>query len=458
YLKNSHFCLMRIHIIAMGGAVMHNLSIALHISGHDVTGSDDEIYNPAKDRLKAYGLLPAYGWFPEKINSDIELVIVGMHAKKDNPELARARELNLKIMSYPAYIYEHAKNKNRIVIAGSHGKTSTTSMIMHVLRTLDQDYDYLVGAPLEGFDLMIRLSDAPLMVIEGDEYLSSPIDPSPKIMHYQPHSTIITGIAWDHINVFPTQASYIQVFRDYINGLSKGTRLYYFSGDKTLYDIVLTGGRNDLDIQSYSAYPHSIRDGIAYLLYDEKEYPLKIFGMHNLENVQAAVDVCISLGINELDIIHSLTTFTGAAKRLQPLFLSDHCKIYLDFAHAPSKVAATVKAIKDQYPSMRLITLLELHTFSSLNKNFIPQYAHALDAADEAIVFFNKHTLEIKGMPDLDPTYIKDMFKKNNLKVFTQNGELEDYLSHIDKKGTVVLFMSSGTFNGVQIKEWTSSN
>ncbi|MEP7320774.1 MAG: Mur ligase family protein [Saprospiraceae bacterium] len=449
---------MRIHIIAMGGAVMHNLSIALHKAGHIVTGSDDEIYNPAKDRLQSYGLLPISGWYPEKIDQDIELVIVGMHAKKDNPELAKARELNLKIMSYPAFIYEHAKHKNRIVIAGSHGKTSTTSMIMHVLRTLDKDYDYLVGAPLEGFDLMIRLSDAPLMVIEGDEYLSSPIDLTPKIMHYQPHTTIITGIAWDHINVFPTQESYVQVFRDYIKGLPKGATIYYYSGDKALHNIITETDNTDLTIQSYIAYPHIIRDGIAYLLHDQKEFPLKIFGKHNLENIQAAVDVCLSLGIHEKEILHALMTFSGAAKRLQPLFLSDHSKIYLDFAHAPSKVAATVKAIKEQYPAMRLITLLELHTFSSLNKNFIPQYAHALDPADEAIVFFNKHTLEIKGMPDLDPDYIREMFKKNNLKVITQNEELEDYLSHIDKKDTVVLFMSSGTFNGVQIKEWANSN
>ena len=448
---------MRIHIIAMGGAVMHNLSIALHLAGHHISGSDDEIYNPAKDRLASYGLLPPFGWYPESINPSIDLIIVGMHAKKDNPELAKAVELGLRIMSYPAYIYEHAKNKTRIVIAGSHGKTSTTSMIMHVLKECKVDYDYLVGAPLEGFDLMIRLSGAPLMIIEGDEYLSAPMDPVPKIMHYHPQQTIITGIAWDHINVFPTKESYIQVFKDYIQSLPQGATIHYFEGDQDLMQIIQHSNRTDLQATAYGAYPHSIKDEIAFLAFRDMTFPIIIFGKHNLENIQAAVNVCLSLDVKEEAVLKALMSFKGAAKRLQPLFISADTKIYLDFAHAPSKVAATVSAIKAQYPGLKLITILELHTYSSLNKDFLPQYAHALDPADEAVVFYNKHTLEIKRMPDLDPAFIIEQFKKPELKIFTQNEQLAAFLNQINKQNKVILFMSSGTFNGVDIKSWANS-
>jgi len=436
----------------MGGAVMHNLSIALHLAGHQITGSDDEIYNPAKDRLSAYGLLPQPGWFPEKLSQDLDLVIIGMHAKKDNPELLRAQELQLKLVSYPEFIAIHAEHKKRIVIAGSHGKTTTTSMVMHALKTLQADYDYLVGAPLEGFEHMIRLSAAPAMVIEGDEYLSSPIDLVPKILHYHPHITVITGIAWDHINVFPTEHGYQQVFKNYLDTLAPGTQVYYFSEDAALRAMVESYKDSSLDFQPYTAYPHT-RNGTAYLIYNQQEYPLEIFGLHNLQNIQAAINVCKALGYPEAAVLKALSGFKGAAKRLQPLFLSDRKKVYLDFAHAPSKVRATVSAIRQQYTGFKLITILELHTFSSLNKTFIPQYQNALDPADEAVVFYNKHTLEIKRMPDLDKTEIKNDFGRNDLFIFTQNKELEEYL---DTENSIVLFMSSGTFNGVNIKDWAN--
>ncbi len=445
---------MRIHIIAMGGAVMHNLSIALHLAGHQVTGSDDEIYNPAKDKLESYHLLPPFGWYPDQIDASIDLVIVGMHAKKDNPELLKAVALNLKVMSYPEYIGLHAQNKKRIVVAGSHGKTSTTSMIMHILKACGVDYDYLVGAPLEGFDLMIKLSDAPLMIIEGDEYLSAPTDPKPKILHYHPQITIITGIAWDHINVFPTHQDYIRVFAAYIQSLPSGATVYHFGKDEELNYLVHKTPRRDISFYDYVAYPHKIKDGTAYLLHAEHEFRIQVFGLHNFQNIQAAIRVCSDLGIEESASLQALMSFKGAAKRLQPLFISPDTKIYLDFAHAPSKVKATVKAMRSQFPQFRLICLVELHTYSSLNKDFLPQYAHVLDEADEAIVFFNKHTLEIKRMPDLDIDFVKAAFAKTNLKVFTQNDELEGYLDKIDKKRTVILFMSSGTFNGVNIKAW----
>lgn len=447
---------MRIHVIAMGGAVMHNLSIALHLAGHHITGSDDEIYNPAKDRLEAYGLLPPPGWFPEQLNRDIELVILGMHAKKDNPELLRAQELNLKMVSYPEFIAIHAAGKKRIVIAGSHGKTTTTSMIMHALKELKVDYDYLVGAPLEGFEHMIRLSSAPVMVIEGDEYLSSPIDPVPKILHYHPHVTVITGIAWDHINVFPTELAYHQVFENYITTLSPGTEVFYFAQDQTLAALVQGSQNKSIHVHPYTAYPHVIRNGMVFLVLEGKEYPLGIFGLHNLQNLQAAVHVCKTLGYSESSILDALKGFKGAAKRLQPLFISERKKVYLDFAHAPSKVRATVKAIREQYPGYKMIAILELHTFSSLNKNFIPQYHGALDPADEAVVFYNRHTLEIKRMPELDRGQISADFGRSDLIIFTENRDLEAYLDSLNTDQAIVLFMSSGTFNGVQIKQWAN--
>lgn len=445
---------MRIHVIAMGGAVMHNLSIALQLAGHQVTGSDDEIYNPAKDRLDAHGLLPEPGWYPDKLEASIDLVILGMHAKKDNPELARAQELKLRILSYPEFIALHAKNKRRVVVAGSHGKTTTTSMIMHVLKHLGSDYDYLVGAPLEGFDLMIRLSEAPLMVIEGDEYLSSAIDPVPKIIHYKPHLTIITGIAWDHINVFPTKEDYIEVFRNYLAQLPDQATVWYFQGDEDLCHIVDTCQRTDLVFQPYHTPDHEILDGAAMLVRNGKEYPMQVFGQHNMQNAEAALQVCLALGYRDTDVLSALTSFRGAARRLQALHISGQTRIYLDFAHAPSKVRATVQAIRTQYPGTRLVAILELHTFSSLNKNFLSQYRNTLEPADEAVIFYNKHTLEIKKMPALDPEEIKARFGRPDLLIFTENTELENYLNTIQRTQTVILFMSSGTFNGVDIKSW----
>lgn len=445
---------MRIHVIAMGGAVMHNLSIALHLAGHQVSGSDDEIYNPAKDRLQAHGLLPAPGWDPDKLDAGVELVILGMHAKKDNPELAKAQELKLRILSYPEFIALHATNKRRVVVAGSHGKTTTTAMIMHVLRHLGTAFDYLIGAPLEGFDHMIRLSDAPLMVIEGDEYLSSPIDPVPKIIHYRPHFTVITGIAWDHINVFPTKNDYLEVFRNYLSKLPEQAIVWYYQGDEDLCRVVEACPRTDLAFLPYQTPYHEIREGLSILVRDGKEYPMQVFGQHNMQNAEAALQVCLALGCRESDVLSALTSFRGAAKRLQALYVSGQTRIYLDFAHAPSKVRATVQAIRTQYPESRLVAILELHTFSSLNKNFLSQYRNTLDPADEAVIFYNKHTLEIKRMPDLDPEEIKSQFDRPDLFIFTENAQLENYLNTLTKTQAVILMMSSGTFNGVDIKSW----
>lgn len=449
---------MRIHVIACGGAVMHNLTIALSLAGHQVTGSDDEIYNPAKEKLEKYGLLPIAGWYPEKINESLDLVIVGMHAKRDNAELSAALELKLKVMSYPEFIAHHARNKKRIVIAGSHGKTTTTAMIMHVLKEKKVDFDYLVGAPLEGFHLMIRLSDAPLMVIEGDEYLSAPTDPIPKIWHYKPHLSIITGIAWDHINVFPTYQEYTDVFKKYLEELPEQAIVYHYKQDADLNKIVGNLTRTDVKTLAYEAYPAHITQNVAFLEFENKSYGLQVFGSHNLENIQACVQICKQLGLAEHDILQSLTGFRGAAKRMQLLHSSENQKIFLDFAHAPSKARATLNAVREQFPESKLIAILELHTFSSLNKDFIPLYAHVLDNADMAAVFFNKHTLEIKRMPDLDPEYVISSFGRPDLLVFRENTELEQFLLKINRDRTVILFMSSGTFNGLNLKSWATEN
>lgn len=443
---------MRIHLIAVGGAAMHNLALALHQNNHIVTGSDDEIYNPAKDRLAVVGLLPpAMGWFPEKIQADIDIIILGMHARKDNPELLKAQELGLKIYSYPEYIHEHAKNKKRVVIAGSHGKTTTTSMIMHVLRYHNQDFDYLVGALLDGFDLMVRLSDAPVMVIEGDEYLSSPIDLVPKIHHYQPHVAVITGIAWDHMNVFPTFDNYVEQFRIFIKTILPEGKLFYYQKDKNLAEIANVGNCQSM---SYDAFDAILKNNKTYLLTDNKtEIPLQIFGYHNLSNLKAAYEVCREIGISDDAFFEAVQTFKGAAKRLQTLYQTKESIAYLDFAHAPSKVQATLEAVKEQYPNRQLVACLELHTFSSLNKAFLPQYMGTMNKADTAVVFFNEHTLKMKNMPPLSIDEVKTFFNKPDLYVFTDNTELKRFLEQFNFKKRNLLLMTSGTFMGLDMKQ-----
>jgi UDP-N-acetylmuramate: L-alanyl-gamma-D-glutamyl-meso-diaminopimelate ligase len=448
-----HSFFMKIHLIATGGSAMHNLALALHLNGHQVTGSDDEIYNPAAERLAKYGLLPAaFGWFPAKITADLDMVILGMHARKDNPELARAQELGLKIHSYPSFMYEHAKAKKRVVIAGSHGKTTTTSMILHVLKHCKLDFDYLVGAMLEGFETMVRLSDAPIIVIEGDEYLSSPIDLQPKIAHYKPHIAIITGIAWDHINVFPTLDSYTDAFRNFIQTIDNQGHLYYYGDDKALVDLV-----KSMPVPAhtapYKAFDSIIKKGKTYIKNHSDLVPLEVFGGHNLSNLNAAYHVCKALEISDADFFTAIQDFKGAAKRLQTLATTSSSHAFLDFAHAPSKVAATVAAMKAQYKRRKLLACLELHTFSSLNKAFLPMYAEAMNPADEAIVFFNEHTFKMKKMPPLSAEEVKAFFKHPNLQVFTDNQAFVAYLEKQSFKSRNLLLMTSGTFNGLNLKD-----
>ncbi len=443
---------MKIHFIAIGGAIMHNLAIELKRKGHAITGSDDEIYDPSRTRLEENGLLPKYmGWYPDKnISEDLDCVILGMHAREDNMELRRAKKLRIPIYSFPEFIYKQSKDKKRVVVGGSHGKTTTTTMIMHVLHTLGKDFDYLVGAQLEGFDLMVRLSDAPIIVLEGDEYLSSPIDKRPKFLHYKPHIAVLTGIAWDHINVFPTFRGYVNQFRNFIQGMRDATKLFYYGWDEHLRNLILEK-EHYCEAKLYTAPQYKIEQGKVILETNQGEFPLQIFGQHNLENLQAARYVCQELGISDAEFLKAISTFKGAAKRLQHIGGNEDTDIYLDFAHAPSKVKATTNAVKSLHPERKLIACVELHTFSSLNKDFHPEYKGTLNQADEAFVFYSEHTLEMKKLPHFKPEELAAHFNHPNLKVVTDKDDLYRMLSVKYYRNANVLFMSSGRFNGMDI-------
>lgn len=445
---------MKVHLIATGGAVMHNLAIALHLLGHDVTGSDDEIYNPARDRLEKYGLLPTeMGWKADRITANLDCVILGMHARINNPELKKAQELGVQIYSFPEFIYEQSKDKKRIVVAGSHGKTTTTSMIMHVLKACKQQFDYLVGAQLAGFETMVQITDAPVIVLEGDEYLSSPIDRRPKIMHYRPHVAIITGIAWDHINVFPTFEGYVGEFQKFVDTIQPAGDLYYYGKDEELPSIA----KNTtvlIQTTAYHGFDFEIIEGQTILIKNNGEkVPLQIFGKHNLENLQAAYYACLAAGVSEDQFFSAIQSFKGAAKRLQLIKKTANNIAYRDFAHAPSKVKATVDALKKQYPKRKLVACVELHTFSSLNKAFLPQYKGAVAAADVAYIFFSEHTLKMKKLPPITKEDIQANFAHKRLKVFNHRGELHRALKNHKWDNKNLLMMSSGTFAGTDFGE-----
>ncbi|MCB2207861.1 MAG: peptidoglycan synthetase [Bacteroidetes bacterium] len=446
---------MKIHLIAIGGSAMHNLAIALKKNGHFVTGSDDEIFEPSKSRLKSYALLPEkFGWFPDKINDSIDIIILGMHARIDNPELLRAQELGLKIYSYPEYLYEHSKNKKRVVIGGSHGKTTITAMIMHVMKHCGLDFDYLVGSKIENFEVMVRLSDqAPIMVFEGDEYLSSPIDRRPKFHWYHPHIALISGIAWDHINVFPTIEKYNEQFSKFIQLIEKDGILIYSKEDKVLEELVRKSKRDDLEIIPYQVSDYLIEEGISYLKYKGAKIPLKVFGRHNMMNINGARWVCMSVGIDEDDFYKAISTFEGTSNRLELIEKNDCFILYKDFAHAPSKVKATINAVKEQYTERELIACLELHTFSSLNKTFLAQYEGSFKMADKGCVYYNPHTVEMKKLERISPNDIKKAFGRADLEVFTNSDEMIEWLKNTSVSKNVFLMMSSGNFNGINFKQ-----
>ncbi|GIU70030.1 MAG: peptidoglycan synthetase [Candidatus Woesearchaeota archaeon] len=448
---------MRIHLIAIGGSAMHNLALALHSKGYHVTGSDDEIFEPSKSRLAAKGLLPeTIGWDENRITSDIDAVILGMHARNDNPELIKAQDLGLKIYSYPEYIYEQTKNKIRVVIGGSHGKTTITSMILHVLKQCNIDCDYLVGAQLEGFDTMVKLShEAKIAVIEGDEYLASPIDRRPKFHLYHPNIAVISGIAWDHINVFPTFKNYVEQFEKFIDLIEDNGTLAYCENDEVLVSTVNKSKNNAIKKIAYGIPKHEIINGITFLINSRNEkIPLKIFGNHNLMNLEAASIVCNTLGVTEKDFYNAIQSFKGAAKRLEFVAGNKHFAVYKDFAHSPSKLKATTAAVKQQFPDRKIIACMELHTFSSLNENFLNEYNGSMNTADEAIVYYNPHTIAHKKLKPISEEQVKKAFNNQNLKVYTNSQELINYLENKSWKNSVLLLMSSGNFDGVDINKF----
>ncbi|MDJ0367771.1 Mur ligase family protein [Hymenobacter sp. H14-R3] len=444
-----------IHLIAVGGSIMHNLALALHQRGARVTGSDDEIFEPARTRLAAAGILPAAeGWFADKVHAGLSAVIVGMHARPDNPELLRAQELGLKVYSFPEYIYEASKDKQRVVIGGSHGKTSITALILHVLRFHGRKFDYAVGAQLAGFDLMVQLTDdAPIIIIEGDEYLSSPIDRRPKFHLYQHHIGVISGISWDHINVFPTEEIYREQFEIFARQTPKAGVLIYDRDDEQT-QLVAVPSNPDVTYVGYGPHENVIRDGRTFLITKkDEEVPIQVFGEHNLRNISAAKEVCKQLGIKGKDFYKAVATFKGAARRLELVQEGATSVVYKDFAHAPSKLRATATAFKRQFPQRRLVACLELHTFSSLNPDFLPQYAHCFDAPDVAVVYFNPHVLAHKRLPPLAPEAVAAAFARPDLKVFTDSRALADFLHAQQWASTNLLLMTSGTFDGLDLNQ-----
>ncbi|MBK0403919.1 peptidoglycan synthetase [Adhaeribacter sp. BT258] len=446
----------RIHLIATGGSIMHNLALALAEKGLQVTGSDDEIFEPAKSRLAEAGLLPEKeGWFPEKVTAELDAVIVGMHARADNPELLKAQELNLPVYSFPEFIYEQSKNKQRIVIGGSHGKTSITSIIMHVLQYHNRKFDYAVGAQLEGFKNMVKLTeDAPIIIIEGDEYLSSPILRVPKFHLYHHHIGVISGISWDHINVFPDEKMYREQFRIFADMTPKAGVMIYNQDDEQVAHVCVPRTQ-DAKFIGYSVHEHKIKNGKTWLITKKDPVEIQIFGEHNLRNISAAKEVCKEIGIKGAAFYEALATFKGAAKRLEKLGEKNSTVIYRDFAHAPSKVKATTEALKKQFPHRKLVACLELHTFSSLNKAFLPQYAGALHAADVPVVYFNPKTVEHKRMEMLDESQIKEAFKNPNIRVFTNSKVLQAFIEDQNWQEQNLLLMSSGNYDNLDFKHLT---
>ena len=445
---------MRVHFIAIGGSAMHNLALALNSKGYQVTGSDDQIFEPSLSRLEKAGILPKeMGWFPEHIAPDLEAIILGMHARKDNPELLKAQELGLKIYSYPEYIYEQSKDKKRVVIGGSHGKTSITSMILHVLNHKKIPFDYLVGAQLDGFERMVQLSDAPLIILEGDEYLSSPIDLTPKFLWYQPHVALLSGIAWDHINVFPTFELYKKQFQLFAETIMPGGSLVYFSGDNYL-NAITSGNLKEINKLPYHTPEHYIADEKTHLTAENQDIPLQIFGNHNLQNIEGARLVCQEIGISTADFYEAIQTFKGAAKRLELIGNKEKTTVYKDFAHSPSKLKATVGAVKNQYQNRKVVALMELHTFSSLNSEFLAQYSGSMQDADHAIVYYNPKTIAHKKLDPISIENVKDAFSQDDLIIYTDSIQLQADLLKMNWNNSVLLLMTSGNFDGVNLNEF----
>ena len=445
---------MNIHFIAIGGSAMHNLAIALHNKGYQVTGSDDTIHDPSKSRLEKKGLLPkVFGWFPEKITQDIDVIILGMHAKQDNPELLRAQDMGLKIYSYPEFLYEQAKDKTRVVIGGSHGKTTITSMILHVLAYNEIEVDYMVGAQLEGFETMVHLTkENEFMVLEGDEYLSSPIDRRPKFHLYKPNIALLSGIAWDHINVFPTFEGYVDQFRIFTDSLTNGGIMVYNEEDANVKEVV-ESSTHPIKKYPYSTPTYEIEEGITAIDTPDGMMPLEIFGDHNLQNLAGAKWICQHMGVDEEDFYEAIASFKGASKRLEKIAENSQTVVFKDFAHSPSKVKATTEAVKKQYAQREVIACLELHTYSSLNAEFLSEYKGALDQADKAVVFYSPHAVKIKQLDEVTTAQIEMAFGREDLIIFTNPTEFKGFLFNQNLEQKALVLMSSGNYGGLDFEE-----
>lgn len=446
----------KVHFIAIGGAIMHQLAMALQRQGTIVTGSDDEINDPALSNLKKAGLLPERsGWFPEKITKDLHGIVLGMHARADNPELLRAQELNIPIFSFPEYIYNVSQNKKRLVIAGSHGKTTITSMIMHVLKSNNMEFDYLVGAKVNGFEESVRLSDAPLIILEGDEYPASIIEKRPKIFFYHPHISVLSGIAWDHINVFPTYDIYKHQFETYLATMANDSLLFYNDEDKEVRKVVDSSSAH-ISVEAYTTPPFHYANGEVILDTEIGEVPVAIFGRHNILNLEAARMVCNELGVDDTGFYSSIATFTGAARRLETICKTDHIVAYRDFAHAPSKLKATLNAVREALPHHKLVACFELHTYSSLNADFLKEYEGSMTNADTALVYYSAHALELKHLPPLNKNEIRAYFATPGLVIINDKDELLNTIKHAVTTSTTpvcLLLMSSGTFDGLSFQD-----
>ncbi|WP_233898764.1 UDP-N-acetylmuramate--L-alanine ligase [Tenacibaculum piscium] len=444
---------MRVHFIAIGGSAMHNLAIALHQKGDIVTGSDDTIHNPSKTRLEKHGLLPnEFGWFSEKITTDLEAIILGMHAKKDNPELLKAQELGVKIYSYPEFLYEQSKDKTRVVIGGSHGKTTITSMILHVMNYHEREVDYMVGAQLDGFETMVHLTkENEFIVLEGDEYLSSPIDMRPKFHLYKPNIALLSGISWDHINVFPTIENYNEQFKIFTDSLTNGGMMVYNEQDTVVKDIV-ENSTNAIKIYPYKTPEYFIDNGITYLDSPDGDLPLEIFGEHNLQNIAGAKWICQHMGIDEDEFYEAIASFKGASKRLEKIAENKNSVIFKDFAHSPSKVKATTRAVKNQYKERSVLACLELHTYSSLNAEFLKEYKGALAKADKAVVFYSPDAVKIKQLEAVTEQQIATAFERDDLIIYTNPTDFKEFLFNQNLENTALLLMSSGNYGGLDFE------
>lgn len=440
---------MRIHFVAIGGAIMHNLAICLQKKGLQISGSDDIIFDPAKSNLEKHGLLPEkIGFFEENINNSLDAILLGMHAKTDNIELKKAQSLGLPIYSFPEFIYQQSKEKTRVVVAGSHGKTSTTAMIMHVLKHQNLDFDYLVGANLDGFEDNVKISDAPIIILEGDEYLSSPIEMTSKFHFYHPHITMITGIAWDHVNVFPTWESYTNTFKEYIENIEKDGALIYFEDDKTLSKLSKFAV---CKTNSYNTPAYTIENGVTFLIYEKEKIALEIFGEHNLQNLEGARKVCSALGIDNSDFYKAISSFKGAARRLEKIKSAENVKAFKDFAHSPSKLEATIKAVKQQFTDKKLLACMELHTFSSTDPKFLSEFRDSMLPADVALIYMSDKAFEIKNKSKIEDAVIHQHFNQNNILILRNPEGLENELNKYNAKDFVYLMMTSGNFDGFNL-------